>query len=77
MHLFTYAILYVLFYRAMNWERGNKQKNALLPMIFTVAYAVSDELHQTFVPGRTSAFYDIGYDTLGATIAMLKMRRYI
>lgn len=32
-------------------------------------YAVSDEIHQKFVPGRTSSIYDLGFDISGANIA--------
>jgi VanZ family protein len=31
---------------------------------------VSDELHQMFVPGRTSDRYDVVADAVGATIAV-------
>lgn len=75
MHLFMYAILYFLFYRAANPQA--KVKNWILPLIFTVAYAVSDELHQSLVPGRMPALHDIGYDTLGAVVMLLKIENYI
>jgi VanZ family protein len=28
-------------------------------------FAVSDEIHQSFVPGRTASFMDIGLDLIG------------
>lgn len=34
-------------------------------LIFGTFYAVTDELHQFFVPGRSARFFDIGIDTLG------------
>lgn len=34
-------------------------------LIFGAFYAVTDELHQFFVPGRSARFFDIGIDTLG------------
>ena len=30
-----------------------------------VLYAISDEIHQLFVPGRTGCILDVGIDTLG------------
>lgn len=62
-HMFEYAVLWVLLYRA-----SQKKYTSLL---LTVIYAVTDEYHQSFVPGRHSAFMDIGFDALGGTIAMI------
>jgi VanZ family protein len=71
-HLTVYSILYFLMYRAVNFPIMKKsKKNWILPMVLTVLYAATDEFHQSFVPGRTPAFHDIGYDALGASIALL------
>ncbi|HXI12438.1 MAG TPA: VanZ family protein [Thermoanaerobaculia bacterium] len=35
-----------------------------------VAYAVSDELHQSFVPHRDASFGDVAFDSLGLTVAL-------
>ena len=62
-HLSEYAILYTLVYRAT-------RKKLLLSLILTIIYAATDELHQSFVPGRTAKLYDvIGFDLAGASIA--------
>lgn len=34
-------------------------------VVFCVLYAVSDELHQYFVPGRACRWFDVGVDTAG------------
>lgn len=62
-HFSVYALLALfasLFSLTFKW-RGR------LPSAFFVclAYAVSDELHQYFVPGRAMRFYDIAIDSLG------------
>lgn len=36
-----------------------------IPLAAGVLYAVSDELHQLFVPGRAMRFYDICIDSAG------------
>lgn len=43
-----------------------------LPISFSIAlaYAILDELHQEFVPGRGFALADIGYDLAGMTGAL-------
>ena len=37
----------------------------------SLAYACTDELHQTFVPGRTGTPVDVGVDAIGMAIAAL------
>jgi hypothetical protein len=61
-HVSEYAILYALIFRA---TKGNY----LASFILTMLYAVSDEFHQSFVPGRTARFFDLGFDLTGANIA--------
>lgn len=61
-HVSEYAILYTLIFRA---TRGQWKKSLALTML----YAISDEIHQKFVPGRTSSIYDLGFDMSGANIA--------
>ncbi|MCP4423540.1 MAG: VanZ family protein, partial [Chloroflexi bacterium] len=47
-HFLAYALLAWLLLRAM----GEAERPYLYAFIITVLYAVSDEFHQTFVPGR-------------------------
>ena len=62
-HLSEYAILYALLYRST-------QKKLILSFILTIIYAATDEIHQSFVPGRTAKLYDVvGFDLAGASIA--------
>jgi VanZ family protein len=80
-HMFVYGVLYWLFYRAaqlvLNKTAQKQHWQWSLPLIAIIIYAISDELHQTFVPGRTGTLRDIGYDTLGASIVFLWKYRYI
>jgi VanZ family protein len=39
--------------------------------LLTLAFAISDEWHQTFVPGRGGAVMNVLVDSLGAMIAAL------
>ena len=61
-HVSEFAILFAVIFRAT----GGKWPQTFL---LTMAYAVSDEIHQSFVPGRTAALYDFGFDLTGANIA--------
>ena len=61
-HLAEFAVLFSLIYRASytNW---------ILSFFLAMIYAVSDELHQSFVPGRTASILDFGIDLSGANLA--------
>jgi VanZ family protein len=42
--------------------------------ILTTMYAATDEYHQSFMPGRTSSYYDVLLDSCGAIVAILIVR---
>lgn len=44
--------------------------HGILSVVFCLLYAVSDEIHQYFVPGRACRFLDICIDTAGSVIAV-------
>jgi VanZ family protein len=73
-HITVYAILYLLMYRGTLMTFGAKRPGLTwaLPLFICFMYAVTDEVHQSFVPGRYPAAADIGYDMLGASVALLK-----
>jgi VanZ family protein len=42
-----------------------------------IAFAISDEIHQSFVEGRQGAVLDVGIDTVGVVVgALLAARRW-
>lgn len=49
----------------------NGYSNWALAVVMSAAYAITDEIHQIFVPGRVFDWYDIGVDTIGAAIGAL------
>lgn len=75
-HIFVYAVLYILLHRAANLDRPTKSQ-WIQPLVITFIYALLDEYHQAFTPGRFPSPIDIGYDMLGASIALLFKYRYI
>jgi VanZ family protein len=66
-----YAAFALLILRAFarRWERVTLL-TALGAIVATVVYGISDEFHQSFVPGRTSDIADVVADGVGATVAM-------
>lgn len=61
-HLLEFGVLYLLWY----WATGKSKNSAVIAIL----YAVSDELHQSFVPTRTAEALDLLFDLLGIAIAL-------
>lgn len=66
LHVFEYAVLVVLILRARVWGRSLRKEDFLAVVSFTMLYALSDEIHQIFVPGRAFQLADLGLDLVGA-----------
>ncbi len=70
-HLAEYAILALILWRALRGTRtpppGDwSRRLALLAWGGATAFAITDELHQVFVPGRQGSFWDVVIDSIGA-----------
>lgn len=61
-HMTVYAFLYLFAVRAFSTTNTRQFKQAAL---FSIVFAISDEFHQSFVPGRTPNIMDIGFDSVG------------
>ncbi|NOY94493.1 MAG: antibiotic resistance protein VanZ [Deltaproteobacteria bacterium] len=68
-HFCVYATLSVLVIRAarITWPRRSALRVAAFGAFVTILWGLSDELHQAFVPGRSSELLDLLADALGAT----------
>lgn len=71
-HWSEYCVLAILVLRALRNETGKKWelRHVALTLVFIFVYALSDELHQTFVPSRTASFGDVMIDVLGGICGM-------
>ncbi len=71
-HFLGYGLLGLLLYRALNngFTRWSiiAARNAF---IIGLLYAVSDEFHQLFVPGREASIFDVLIDTAGLVVAQI------
>ncbi|MDO8511818.1 MAG: VanZ family protein [bacterium] len=70
-HASEYAVLAFLFFNVLRNRFGDKHFNILMTALVALAYAFTDEVHQTFVRGRSGNFFDISIDSLGITIGLL------
>lgn len=67
-HGFLYMVLAVLVSNAL-FTYNKKGKDAIVYILFICQfYAVTDEFHQAFVPGRTSLVSDVLVDFIGTLI---------
>ena len=48
----------------------------IMTILICIAFAASDEIHQTFVNGRTGQFLDVAIDTAGAFVGILFYSTY-
>lgn len=70
-HALVFAILFVLNRRALRKANSKSTHLTLWAWTLTVLYAITDEIHQGFVPGRIPTVRDIFIDALGATLAAI------
>jgi VanZ family protein len=68
-HAGEYAVLGALLLRAVG--------HAVPAFALGVAYAVSDEIHQSFVEGRRGAPLDVLIDAVGVAVGVLAWRRFV
>jgi VanZ family protein len=69
-HVFVFGVLAVLLARLLRGDGPPRPMIHVWAWILTLAYAISDEWHQTFVEGRVGHPIDVAIDMVGATIAL-------
>jgi len=70
-HMFEFGVLAFLLFRILGQtEKRHVNWNLFWAFAFTVMYSISDEYHQTFVPGRTGTYTDVLIDSVGALVAI-------
>lgn len=85
-HMFEFAVLAVLYQTALvgslmppreaeqervaEQKSENSLKNYLFAFALAVLYALTDEWHQAFVPGRSASLLDSGVDAIGALVGL-------
>ena len=71
-HVLGFGVLALLIQPLLVYHRVlARPYRSLAILIFVTAFAATDEIHQSFVPGRHPAWLDLGYDALGALIGVL------
>ena len=70
-HFSIYTLLAVLFYLPFSQCSFRTKTKYFFSFSYTVLYAISDEVHQTFVPGRSGELRDVFIDSCGALTGLL------
>jgi VanZ family protein len=76
-HATEYAVLTLLWARALAGLVPRTRTGLLAPGVaaaVALVWAVSDEWHQTFVPGRVGSPRDVAIDAAGIAIALALLR---
>lgn len=76
-HVVAYFVLSLLFYWALFPLRGKvKVDIRLISIGLSLLYGISDEWHQSYVPGRMPDALDIVNDVVGAILGMAAVTFY-
>ena len=67
-HFTIYLILGLLVAHALSKSLQIDKKHVLVTIVICCLYAVSDEVHQAFVPNRGPSAWDVLLDTTGSAV---------
>ena len=70
-HALAYGFLAWLYLRALRDHFHGARLLYVVSMGLALVYGLSDEYHQTFVPGRNGSLWDVAVDGAGAGAAIL------
>lgn len=70
-HFFAYLVLGILVLNGLRNNGIKGYKGIALALFICVLYAISDEIHQIFVPGRGGQVKDVIIDSGGAFIGVI------
>lgn len=61
----------VFYFKSKKIESYIRKNSVIISILFGAIYAVSDEIHQYFVPGRSCELRDMCIDTLGIILGVI------
>lgn len=73
-HCFEYIILGIMLTLTAGIFSKTRERQYLIALCAGSAYALLDEMHQYFVPGRSCEFRDIVIDSIGVVIGVVVVR---
>ena len=70
-HFTVYLILGILVANGLIYTRTSRINTILLALLICILYAISDEIHQMFIPGRSGQISDVLIDSSGGLAGIL------
>jgi VanZ family protein len=70
-HALIYFVLGVLMLAVVRDYASSRTRAVWISILFVLLYALSDELHQAFVPGRSAELRDVLIDSIAGSIGIL------
>jgi VanZ family protein len=67
-HVLGYAMLGAAYLHGLAFGKESSWRTWLIAFVLAGCYAATDEFHQSFTPGRTPSFSDVGLDTVSAIL---------
>jgi glycopeptide antibiotics resistance protein len=70
---YHFIVFFLFSFFLLMFVKGSKKielKHALIALLFSILYAISDEIHQRFVPLRSSSIQDVMIDSFGIFLAV-------
>ena len=67
-HFLAYLVLGIVMLFAMKRIGYTGKKGVVFTLLLCISYAITDELHQAFVPGRTPKLLDVLIDSSGDSL---------
>lgn len=75
-HFFAYFILGILLMYSLYRNHTYGLKAASIALSICILYAISDEVHQIFIPGRSGQLADVILDSAGGIVGILSYKAY-
>ena len=71
-HISEFLVLFALWIRALRATFAWRVRDVVrLALLVTITYAISDEIHQTFIAGRSGTIVDVLIDTFMPSVVWL------
>jgi VanZ family protein len=77
LHIIEYAILFFFYVRGLHYPLGMTKWRFATAFVLAVLYAISDEVHQSFVPTREGKLRDVIIDAIGALLAWSTLTQFV
>ncbi len=72
-HMTVYFFLGAFLVDMLSYYTKSAKRIINIALIIAIAYAITDEFHQTFIPGRSGELLDVIYDTIGSSLGIITM----